>query len=127
MLDSATGVFWAANAYGLPVTHPVNEAAELDPDFFRREFAIAQLSLSPWIAHVESGAWYRATRRVEALAASVIATVHGPAIRGTLVDEAHRIMRGLPALAARPIGQNLPRPDRRHREESRGSEPESVP
>lgn len=124
LFDSTTGLFWAANAYGLVVTHPVDEAAELDRDFFLREFAIAQLSLAPWITHVEPGAWHRATQRVEALAAEVIATVHGPAIRGSLVDEAHRIMRGLPALAARPIVQYLPRPDGRHCGESRESEPD---
>src|SRR5690606_12986430 len=48
LYDTSTGVYWAADSFGNPVTHEVSDVAELDPGFYRQAFVDMQRMLSPW-------------------------------------------------------------------------------
>ena len=49
LFDASTGVYWAADALGSPVTHQVDDIRDLDPGFFREAFLGQQLMISPWM------------------------------------------------------------------------------
>lgn len=106
LFDTRTGVYWASDAMGSPVPHEVSDIAELDPGFWREGFLGQQLMLSPWLNWTSPERYDAVVDRVRTLGASVVTSAHGPALRGTQIESACRLLRELPYLPpARLPGQ----------------------
>jgi flavorubredoxin len=99
LVDSSTGLMWAVDSFGSLAHDAVYERDDLPPDLYRESFDALNAWNSPWVewldparyaAHLEeSWGWHPA----------VVASAHGPVLRGAQVDDAFR--RTLD-LAARP-------------------------
>jgi flavorubredoxin len=88
LFDTATGVYWAADSFATPVTHEVDDVADLDPDFAREAFLQAQVGMSPWVRWVDEARYGAHLDRVRSLGASVVASAHAVTLHGDQVDTA---------------------------------------
>ncbi len=98
LFDSKTGVYWAVDSLGTPVTHEVTDVAELDPGFYREAFLAMQRGLSPWHRWLDPVKFGAHLDRIAALGASVVPNAHGPALRGQQIRSALALMADLPSL-----------------------------
>ena len=105
VFDHASGVYWAADCFGAPVPHLVNEAADIDSDIWTEGFVAYHRNLSPWARHVDPDRWRAAVGRVAALSPRIIASTHGPAIRRPLTV---RSLELLAELAVPPAAVGAP-------------------
>ena len=106
LFDTTSGVYWASDAMGSPVPHEVSDISELDPGFWREGFLGQQLMLSPWLNWTSPERYDAVVERVRSLGASVVTSAHGPALRGSQIESACRLLRELPYLPpARLPGQ----------------------
>lgn len=109
LFDTKTGVYWAVDAFGSPVLEYTQYADELDPAFWTQGDLDFNRLVSPWHEFVDPQRFGAQIDRVQALRPSVVATCHGPVVRGEMVDEAFRLTRELPHLeaAAQPAQADL--------------------
>lgn len=98
LFDTTSRVFWASDALGNPVPHEVDDISELEPGFWREAFLAQQLMVSPWLNWTSPEKYDGAVERVRSLGASVVTSGHGPALRGSQIDSACRLLRELPYL-----------------------------
>ncbi len=106
LLDTNTFVYWASDSFGTPVTHEVDDAEQLDPDFFREAFQQMNRMLSPWHQWLDSARYRAHLDRLQSFGATTIASVHGPVLHGAGVPAAFDLLAELPALpAVTPPGQ----------------------
>ncbi len=98
LFDTKTGVYWASDAMGSPVPHEVDDIAQLDPGFWREAFLGQQLMVSPWLNWTSPERYDGVVDRVRSLGATVVTSAHGPALRGSQIDSACRLLRELPYL-----------------------------
>ena len=110
LFDTTTGVYWASDCFGTPVTHEVRDIAELDPGFFREAFLQFHCMVSPWHRWLDPVRYGRHLDMVRGLRASVAVGAHGPAFRGRQVETAFNLHGGAPPPAGRgPAGPGRPR------------------
>ena len=102
LLDTRTGVYWAADCYATAVERGTAYVSDLDPDFWAEGFRTFQVWNSPWVTMVERAAYTAACRRMETMGITTIATAHGPTIGVASVDQAHALMHDLPDWTAAP-------------------------
>jgi flavorubredoxin len=93
LFDPASGVYWAVDTYGVPVTAPADDVADLDRGFWDEQFLAFNRSNSPWHVLADPVLFGREVDRVERLGATVLASAHGPVVTGANVAEAHAKMR----------------------------------
>ncbi|MCU1371462.1 MAG: putative flavodoxin [Ilumatobacteraceae bacterium] len=96
LYDVASKVYWAADCFGVPVPHPVDEVSQLDRDVWDHGLLRFGSLLSPWVAQVDPRRWRQAVSRVAALDLRAVASAHGPAIRQRDVDHALDLLAELP-------------------------------
>ena len=106
LYDSSTGVYWSSDAFGTPVTEPVDCVADLPgPRWEETSMAFSSL-LSPWhtvVDPVKFGGW---VDRIARLRPTAIASAHGPVLLERSIDTAMERMRQLPETTLDP-GQGL--------------------
>ena len=100
LLDTTTGVYWASDCFGTPVTHEVRDIAELDPGFFREAFLHFHRMVSPWHRWLDPVRYGRHLDMMRGLDASVAVGAHGPALRGRQIGSALNLLEELPHLPA---------------------------
>lgn len=103
LLDTRTGVYWGVDSFGTAVTSEVTDVAELDPDFYQASFLHMNRLLSPWHRWLDTTRYGTHLDRVRGLRASVVASAHGPALRGDQVGTALDMLAQLPDLPAAPL------------------------
>jgi flavorubredoxin len=103
LLDTRTGVYWGVDSFGTPVPAEVTDVAELDADFYQAGFLQMNQLLSPWSRWLDGAKYGSHLDRVRVLQASVVASAHGPALRGAQVGAALDMMAQLPGLPAVPL------------------------
>jgi flavorubredoxin len=96
LYDTTSGVYWAADAFGSPVTHEVGNIAELDPAFYREAFVGQQLMISPWMSWVDATKFEAHLDRLRAMGATSIASCHGVTLQGAQIDSAFELLHELP-------------------------------
>jgi flavorubredoxin len=102
LFDARTGVYWASDCYATPVERGTAFVEDLDPAFWAEGFTAFQTWNSPWVSMVDPGLFATACRRVEELDPHVLATAHGPTVRGADVARALAMTRSLPSATAPP-------------------------
>lgn len=96
LFDASTGVYWAADALGSPVTHEVESVSDLDPAFYREAFVGQQQMVSPWTQWVDPARYQVAIDRLRTLGISTVASCHGVTLTGGHVESAFELLEELP-------------------------------
>jgi flavorubredoxin len=98
LVDTSTNVYWAADAFAAYVPSPSEYADDVDGSAWQAGFVRFHQWSSPWFATVDPGWWDREIDRVAAREHRVVASAHGPVVRGEQVRRAIDILRELPAM-----------------------------
>jgi flavorubredoxin len=103
--DASTGVYWAIDSFATPLPGvPSEELDGLDPEFWQFGMTLFALgAVSPWLALVDEGKFATHVDRIQNLGATTIACCHSPVLRGDRIDDAFRIVRGLPTAECPPL------------------------
>ncbi len=103
LLDTRTGVYWGVDSFGTAVTSEVTDVDDLAPDFYQASFLQLNRMLSPWHQWLDPTRYGVHLDRVRSLRASVVASAHGPALRGDQIGAALDMLAQLPDLPAAPL------------------------
>ena len=103
LLDTRTGVYWAADAFAAPVTHAVDDVADIEPGFWSAVLPSATRSMTPWIDLVDERKWVAAVDATERLGIETIAACHSPVIHGPQVATAFDLLRQAPTALPMPL------------------------
>ncbi len=98
LFDPKTGVYWAGDSFAAPMPVPVEDAAEVPADVYREGFLAGHRLISPWHQWLDDAKYAQHLARVQSLPIEVIATGHGPAVRGEKIREGFDLLRQLPSL-----------------------------
>jgi flavorubredoxin len=98
LLDTRTGVYCSADAFAASVPHPAEDAADVNRDDWREGVLLMNRLNSPWHLWLDRARFDGYVDAVQALGIEVLATAHGPAVHGAMVDEAFGLIRRLPDL-----------------------------
>src|SRR4051812_39669785 len=85
LYDPTTGVYWSSDSFATPMLTPVTDVNEIDESFWREGINTFDRYISPWLAQVDDDLFQLAVDRVEAVAPTVMAGSHTPAISGSRV------------------------------------------
>lgn len=96
--DLVSGTYWAADCFGTPVPHPVDDVAQLDLDVWERGFIDHHVAISPWLVDLDPVRWCAAVGRVARLDPARIASAHGPVVHRRDLHRALDLLTELPSL-----------------------------
>jgi flavorubredoxin len=100
LYDERSGVMWAVDSFAALTTGAVYDAADLPPDLFDETFRLFNSMISPWHQWLSPRRYARHVDAVQALAATTVASAHGPVLRGTFIADAFDRVR---AMAGKPV------------------------
>lgn len=103
LYDSSTGVYWAADSFGLGVPEPIDDIGELPAGHLRESFLHMQRLLSPWHIWLSPEKYHLHLHEVRRLGLQVVASAHGPALRGRQIHSGFNLLEELPYLPAVPL------------------------
>ena len=103
LYDSATGVYWAADAFAATTPGQVDDMAEFDPGLFRESFLHTQRMISPWHEWLDPGRYRAHLDVIRGFDPTVVVGCHGVALRGEHVDTAFELLAQLPDLPPAPL------------------------
>jgi flavorubredoxin len=102
LFDDRTGFYWAVDSFASVLANPAVEAADVDRGEWTEGFAINRMN-SPWHRWLDHTKFGRHVDDVQSLGATAIASAHGPALHGEMIDEGFRLIREVPHLEAPPL------------------------
>ncbi|GAA3377901.1 hypothetical protein GCM10020367_55400 [Streptomyces sannanensis] len=103
VVDSATGVMWAADAFAAPTPGEIHELGDLPAGLWDQVFMPFNSMGNPWHSWLDPDAYGRHLDTLEKLPVRVAASCHGPVLRGAGISDAYakaRAMAGAPAVPA---------------------------
>jgi len=103
LFDPSTGVYWAVDSFGCPVTHDVRDISELDEGFWREGFLHSQRLVSPWHQWLDPTKFATHVDSIRRLGATKITNAHGPTLHGAQLDAAYDLMVQIPNMAEAPL------------------------
>ena len=103
LFDPSTGVYWAVDSFGCPVTHDVRNVNELDEGFWREGFLQFQRMVSPWHQWLDPTRFAAHIDSVRRLGATKIANAHGPTLHGAQLEVAYDLMAQIPNMEEAPL------------------------
>jgi len=103
LYDDRTGVYWAADAFAVPLPGPMDDISELDPAAWQAGLEMFNCWNSPWCKLVDQAKFDRHVDRVQDLDIEVVASCHSPLIRRPQIDQAFSIIRGVPNAVVPPL------------------------
>ncbi len=98
--DPSTGVFWAVDCFATSVPHAAVDIAEIDREAWQEGMRIVNCVNHPRHQWLDETKWGRHVDTVEALGIKVIGGCHTPSITGSMVAEAFKLIRQVPAAAS---------------------------
>lgn len=98
LFDPTTGVYWASDAFATPMPTPVTTVDEIDAEVWTEGMATFGQYISPWLLLADERRFQATVDRVAALAPTVLAGCHTPAVAGSRVAEAIGVTRRTPGL-----------------------------
>ncbi|MBW3557678.1 MAG: MBL fold metallo-hydrolase [Actinobacteria bacterium] len=108
LYDERTGVMWAVDSFAALTTGAVHDVEELPKDLYDESFRMLNSLVSPWHQWLDPMAYNRHVDSVEALKPCVIASSHGPLLRGLAIHDAFDAVRGMAGEPRTvPPGQHL--------------------
>ncbi len=108
LLDTSTGVFWAADSFGAAFPGAVYDADDIPAEVYDPSFELLNLLNTPWMEWVDPARFDAHVRTTEALPMTVVASAHGPLHRGARIPDAFARTRALAGRApAEQPGQDV--------------------
>jgi flavorubredoxin len=108
LFDPKTGVYFAADCFGTMLTHPVTDAAQLDPLFWEDSLLFETRAHIEWHAMLDPAKFDAHVERSAGLHPAVIASAHGPVLTGAHVERAFALTRRVARLDPVPaLGQTV--------------------
>lgn len=101
LFDPRTGALWAVDSFGALVQGPVLEADDADPELYEATFDLMNSWNTPWLELVDAARFDAHLRRTAELPIAVVASAHGPVLRGDRIRDAFErtsALVGRPAL-----------------------------
>jgi len=98
LIDTSTNVFWTADCFAAYVPVPTDDIEGIDLDEWDDGFVRFHQWNHPWLDGIDAGWWQRTIARLESRQLAVIASAHGPALRGRYIQHGIDALRELPAL-----------------------------
>lgn len=98
LFDASTRVYWSADSFGANLPHPAEDAADTDRTAWRDGVLLVNRLNHPWHLWLDRARFHEHVDRVQSLGVEVLPNCHGPAISGTMVDEAFELIRRVPDL-----------------------------
>jgi flavorubredoxin len=108
LYDERTGVLWSVDSLAALTTGAVHQVEELAKDLYDESFQMFNSLISPWHQWPDPVAYNRHVDTVGALKPLVVASAHGPILRGGAIHDAFdrvRALAGQPRV--QPPGQPL--------------------
>lgn len=103
LFDTSSGIMWAADSFAGPTPEVVFEAADLPPGMWAESFASMNSMENPWHQWLDPKAFAAHVDSVRALKPRIVASCHGPVLRGGYVDDAFEMARGLAGAPMHPV------------------------
>ncbi|HYH30369.1 MAG TPA: MBL fold metallo-hydrolase [Pseudonocardia sp.] len=108
LYDPRSRVYWAVDAFGAMIQGEVYDAADVPADLYEQSFATLNSWNTPWLEWVDTARYGEHVRRSAQLDVDVVASAHGPLLRGQMIADAYRRTLDLAAQPAVPQpGQEL--------------------
>jgi flavorubredoxin len=107
LYDERTGVLWAVDSFAAATTGAVHDVEDLPKDLYDDTFHLFNSLVSPWHQWLDPVRYDRHVDTVEGLKPRVVASAHGPLLRGGAIHDAFdrvRAMAGEPRVM--PPGQS---------------------
>ncbi|MEO8695307.1 MAG: MBL fold metallo-hydrolase [Acidimicrobiales bacterium] len=102
LFDPSTGVYWAVDSFGTPVTHDVRDINELDEGFWREGFLQFARMVSPWHQWLDANRYAAHVDSIRRLGATKITSAHGPTLHGAQLEAAFELSVQIPNMPAAP-------------------------
>lgn len=101
LFDRSTGAMWAVDAFAcvVPTIDPPTFAADLPSAAWEGPLVGLGISANPWLEGVRPEWFSRRLKEVTGRGPSVVASAHGPALTGSLIDRATELYERLPGSA----------------------------
>jgi flavorubredoxin len=96
LFDRRTGVYWAADAFGTTAAPWRDDAADIDADDWKKGTVAFHGLLAPWHELVDPRRFAARVQHLRRLSPTVLASAHGPVIRGDRVGDALDLLLELP-------------------------------
>ena len=94
-VDSATGLFWAVDSFGAQFPGAVVERTEVPDDLFAESFVTLNTWNTPWLEWTDTARFDEHLRETEGLDVELVASAHGPVLRGEAIADGYRRTREL--------------------------------
>jgi flavorubredoxin len=86
--DGRTGLLWAADSFGALVPGAVHEADDVPDDLYAESFTFLNTWNTPWMEWVDADRFAAHLRTTASLPLEVVASAHGPVLRGDRIADA---------------------------------------
>jgi flavorubredoxin len=103
LFDPTTAMLWAVDSFGSLLPGAVFEGDDVPNDLYEMSFVALNTWNTPWIEWVDRDRYAAHVRETSALGATVVASAHGPVLRGSRIDDAFR--RTLDLAGTAPVPQ----------------------
>ncbi len=100
LYDERTRLLWAVDSFGALVQGAVYEADDADPELYAGSFGVFNQWNTPWLAWLDRDRFEQHLRRSADLDIAVVASAHGPVLRGERIA---RAFADTLALAGQPV------------------------
>jgi flavorubredoxin len=90
LYDHSTGMLWVADSFGSLFPSAVYDANDVPDDLYDFSFTMLNTWNTPWLEWVDVERYTAHVRQSWSLAPSVVASAHGPILRGERIDDAFR-------------------------------------
>ena len=100
LYDSSTGLLWAVDSFGSFFPGEVYEAADVPAEIYDGSFGVLNAWNTPWLEWIDAERFAAHVRATASLPLDVVASAHGPVLRGPQIADAFD--RTL-ALAGQPV------------------------
>lgn len=96
LYDTKTGLYWGSDSFASPVVTAVDNAADIDEEFWRMGATHFNQIVSPWYEWLDKGKWDANLAKYAKLDITALASGHGPVVTGDRVGKMFELLRDLP-------------------------------
>ncbi len=108
LFDPTTNMLWAVDSFGAMVQGNILEADDADPDLYAGTFDAMNTWNTPWLEWVDTTRFAAHVDETASLPLEVVASAHGPILRGDRIADAFARTTALAAQPALPTpGQDM--------------------
>ena len=102
LVDERTGVMWGVDSFAATTPGALHRVEEIPSGQYDDSFHLLNSLVSPWHAWLDPERYDRHVDSVESLRPEVVATAHGPILRGDAIHDAFDRVRGLAGVPIAP-------------------------